>query len=689
MKNVKKLSGFKLKTLLPAVFAVSSLVATAQTDKGVLLLNEFSNGANNNKEWAELMVANNSTQASESLVDITGWILDDNNGVFNGSTVSGAGISPGHLRLASTDGFWDSVKVGTLLVFFNGSDTSQFDQANTAFANAFNDPNGVFAVDNGSDSICVFVAVGVSPYVEYKGNTPIVGITSKDFYCSQDAYSLNSNAWNSVSLRNGDSVEGDGFQVRCPGCLDVPNYTDEPGFYHGVSYGAQNSHVLFGTVGLEGPHVVVDTNGGTARAFEFFQGSGLNDIAQDANWQHISYANATPGLSNGVDNQDFRDSVTNLFHTYPICFEFVPEETTPGVLIVTEFSNGPSGACEYVELLVATCEGHQEATDVDIRGWVVDDNNGVFGAGSGKGITTGHLRFAEVDELIAIPVGTVIVLYYGNDNCYNFVNDEDPSDGVLILQIDGVNPTSLVVSNKSATGVSVKPTTTDSTYCPAAYESEAVDWNGRVAFGNTADGVQVRCPDCEPVFYHGACYGSALNARAQTSADLGGPKVASGSQGGKTLILVSGGCNVGDAGNWVSVNAASAGTPPATAGAVDTAVYNPIIERRECAFPCCGIPMEQKAGHSGVMGIEEQGFTVGNAYPNPTNNEVNIDVNSEEDFTLTFVDITGRVVYSKNYKATDGMTTIRVDLSALTSGTYFFNVVSSKNNFTGSVVINK
>lgn len=686
---MKKLS-LQFKMLFLAAISLFSLASTAQADKGVLLLNEFSNGANGNKEWAELIVANNST-GTLSNVDITGWLFDDNNGVFNGATVSGAGISPGHLRFADSS-IWESVKIGTYIVLFNGADTSEFDQTNPAFVNAFTDPNGVYAYDNGSDSVFVFVAVGVSPYIVYKTTTPIVGTVNKSGYCSQDAYTLNNNAWNGVSLRNGDSLLGDGFQVRCPGCIDNPNFSDEPGFYHGVSYSAQNSHVTT-TVGEQGPHIVVDSNGGIARAFEFFQGTSISSIGADVNWRYIDYSNATPGFeNNGGDNLDFRNNVIDRTNKYPICFEFVPD-TTPvkGVLVVTEWSNGPSGNCEYIELLVATCGADAVTTEVDIRGWVVDDNNGVFGSGTGKGITTGHAKFANLDTLKKVPVGTVIVLFNGADNCYNFVVDQDYSDSTLVLQIAGSGPTAFVVTNKSASGVSVKPTTTDSTYCLAAYEASAIDWNGRISFGNTADGVQVRCPECEPVFYHGASYGTALVARAQTPKDLGGPKLATGSQGGKTFILSQGGCNVGTAGNWTIATAATAGSTPATAGVVDTAVYNPIITNRSCNFPCCEAPGGSKMGSidGAEFNAEELGFVVGNAYPNPASTALSIDINSDEDFTLTFVDITGRVVYTNNYAATKSLSTITVNLSDFATGTYFYNVVSDSNNHTGRVVISR
>lgn len=688
---MKKIS-LQLRSLFLIAVSLASLASMAQSDKGVLLLNEFSNGANQNKEWAELIVANNNT-GIQNIVDVGGWLFDDNNGIFNGSTVAGAGISSGHLRFATSGGYWDSVEIGTYIVLFNGSDTSEFDQSNPAFVNAFNDPNGVYAVNNGSDSIFIFVAVGVSPYIEYKGNTPIVGVNNKRFYCSQDAYSQNGNAWNAVELQNGDDSLGDGFQLRCPGCIDNPAFSDDPEFYHGVSYGLQNSHVIAdSTVGVEGPNIIItDTVGGQGKAFEFFQGSVDTSIGVDINWRAIDYANATPGFPNNSDssdNLDFRINIATLTNRYPLCFEFQPD-TTPikGVLIVTEFSNGPSGQCEYVELLVGAC-GSETASEVDIRGWIFDDNNGVFGS---NGISTGHLKFANIDTLKKVPVGTRIILFNGDDNCYGFTVDQNYADSTLVLQIDGTGPTTFVVNNKSASGpIFVKPTPTDSTYCPVAYEASAIDWNGKVGFGNTTDGAQVRCPECEPVFYHGAVYGSAASARAKTARDLGGPKLANGSQGGKTFRLTSGGCNVGTAGSWTISTAASAGSVPATAGNVDTAVFNPIIVRRECGLPCCIAPGSSKSENFGSQNINQDlGFLVSNAYPNPAATLVNMDINSNEDFTVTFVDITGRVVYTQAYKATNGLSTVTVNTSEFATGTYFYNVVSNSNSHNGLVVINR
>ena len=85
-----------------------------------------------------------------------------------------------------------------------------------------------------------------------------------------------------------------------------------------------------------------------------------------------------------------------------------------GGLVINEVSQGTSGG-EWVELVV---EG---ACTVDIRGWIIDDNNGLFtdcgpgnpenGAFPGHGVASGHLRFSNDATWEAVPEGTIIVVY--------------------------------------------------------------------------------------------------------------------------------------------------------------------------------------------------------------------------------------------------------------------------------------
>ena len=51
------------------------------------------------REFVELVVG--TTDGAAGTVDVRNWIIDDNNGIFNGSVAAGAGISGGHLRLAN------------------------------------------------------------------------------------------------------------------------------------------------------------------------------------------------------------------------------------------------------------------------------------------------------------------------------------------------------------------------------------------------------------------------------------------------------------------------------------------------------------------------------------------------------------------------------------------------------------
>jgi hypothetical protein len=71
---------------------------------------------------------------------------------------------------------------------------------------------------------------------------------------------------------------------------------------------------------------------------------------------------------------------------------------TKAQLIINEVSQGPAGSQEYVEFLVIgnpTCA----SSTVDLRGWVIDDNNSWHAVGSGTGIAFGHKRFSNAAQL--------------------------------------------------------------------------------------------------------------------------------------------------------------------------------------------------------------------------------------------------------------------------------------------------
>lgn len=95
-------------------------------------------------------------------------------------------------------------------------------------------------------------------------------------------------------------------------------------------------------------------------------------------------------------------------------------------LVINELSQGPTGNKEYVELLVTGSPVCGAANTVDLRGWIIDDNNSWHGTGSGAGIAGGHVRFASVSQWANVKIGTLILIY----------NDADISSSVASLTVD-------------------------------------------------------------------------------------------------------------------------------------------------------------------------------------------------------------------------------------------------------------
>lgn len=696
------------KQLLSALFLMSSFclslfpgnVNAQTTPRGVLIVNEISNGKSGAKEFVELMPGVCESDPSATL-DLTGWIVDDNNGVFTSTTSTpGAnlGISAGHLRFVNNS-FWANFPSDRLIVLFNGAD---FDSSSADFTAA----STVNSYDNGT---AIFIPVGISNLVEYTTFAPTTTISN---YCAGQSYIIDTPAWNSIGLRN--SSLGDGIQVRCPGCGGLNN--GEPAFYHGVSYG-DTTMVVSGSF-LYGAHISFpanDTNaagfpiGGTNRVFYFNGG----DPGVNGNWSYDTAGAATPGVTNNTANNNyFLDVQANNigFECCAIDTTTTPPDTTAGltngILIITEISNGPStgttsGTCEYIELLVAACGG-SDADVVDIRGWIIDDNSGNFNTsracGSGVSISQGHLRLTYDTLWSQVPVGSIIVLFNGQDNCYNLVDDtaDNNNDGVYYIKV-GVNP---LVERNTTTPTATAPA--NCSYCAGTYGVVASAWT-TAGLSNTADAAQVRCPGCvtgnsgEPDFYHGIGYGSGFSGFAAGANNLGGAYI-SGSGSAKKYEFFQGNAPGLNA-NWQSSTANAAGSKPASVGVVFTAFRDSVINGLY-NFPCCGD--EESLGKKGQSTASpftapkqaaqynvQEGSAI--AYPNPAGNSLNFAVNRTSAYTLTIVDITGKVVYNKAYEATQGTSTIQIDLSAIPAGVYVYSINSqgSEEAISGRLVIKK
>ncbi len=168
-------------------------------------------------------------------------------------------------------------------------------------------------------------------------------------------------------------------------------------------------------------------------------------------------------------------------------------------IIINETSNGSGGIKEYVELLVVgpPCE------TVDLRTWIVDDNNGDFSnnADGGEGIAAGHLRFKNVAQWQNISTGTIIVIYNPDD-----INPQVPADDELDSNNDDVYI--LPISSSLIEVCTSFPSSSNSSYTGCTYGNES-DF-GAINLRNGGDAQQTRKPDF--TFFHGLSYGTTSSS---------------------------------------------------------------------------------------------------------------------------------------------------------------------------------
>jgi gliding motility-associated-like protein len=159
-------------------------------------------------------------------------------------------------------------------------------------------------------------------------------------------------------------------------------------------------------------------------------------------------------------------------------------------LIINEVSQGPSGNKEFVEFLVVPGTGPYQCSSycLDIRGWIIDDNNGYFSGGpiTGSGIAAGAVRFSLDSFWSCIPIGTLIVIYNSGDvNDAIPVNDFSMTDGncKLILPV-----TSSLLESQTSSPTTFAPAS--SLYPITGWSSPPTLWSP-LGMSNTDDSFQI------------------------------------------------------------------------------------------------------------------------------------------------------------------------------------------------------
>lgn len=174
---------------------------------------------------------------------------------------------------------------------------------------------------------------------------------------------------------------------------------------------------------------------------------------------------------------------------------------TNAQLIINEVSQG-ANAEEYVELLVVgtpTCGSNT----VDLRGWIIDDNNGWHASGAGQGIAAGHVRFANIAQWSAVKIGSIILVY----------NDAEVGAAVSALTDDisdanadcrYIIPISSSVFEKNTT----QPSTSTSSYTsPVPTYSTTGTWT-QLGMANGGDAFHTVSPANYTIPHHAIGWGS-------------------------------------------------------------------------------------------------------------------------------------------------------------------------------------
>jgi gliding motility-associated-like protein len=166
-------------------------------------------------------------------------------------------------------------------------------------------------------------------------------------------------------------------------------------------------------------------------------------------------------------------------------------------LIINEVSQGPSGSKEYVELLVIPSITNQNCeTCMDLRGWIIDDNNGYFSNGntSGTGVAAGAVRFSNDAIWSCVPFGTLIVIYNQAD-----VNVAIPAQDVSLS--DNNCRLILPVSSNLLEFQTVSPGSGNTTYPTSGWTTGGSLWSP-LGMSNNDDSFQTYAPTntLAPVF---------------------------------------------------------------------------------------------------------------------------------------------------------------------------------------------
>ncbi len=333
-------------------------------------------------------------------------------------------------------------------------------------------------------------------------------------------------------------------------------------------------------------------------------------------------------------------------------------------LIVNEVYHGNGDDVPFIELLV---KGNTNCEPVDIRHYILDDDNGDFsGSDVHAHISAGHIRFKDIDRWAAVPGGSIIVIHDMNayypfsqieflapgqipdesgeiESHFNDPTDSD-GDGVYILNINdsGLEYHSNIPFAVESSGNWF----TSNSYLPPNYKDYAY-WSA-IDLDEDGDAVQVRNPD--GTYFHGLSYGSAAGFN-------GGPDGLHINNGNDDVLFLENSfyrdVDYFDSGeDW-------------TIG-IGNDANNTIFINFLTNYGC-----DEGPGKQAISEYEELSW---NIYPNPSSSSFTIELNVPQDLPtdLRIFDITGKEILTiyEHTTLTKGHYPIKVTNEQLPSGVY-------------------
>ena len=172
-------------------------------------------------------------------------------------------------------------------------------------------------------------------------------------------------------------------------------------------------------------------------------------------------------------------------------------------LIINEFGKGAINGEEYLELLVI---GQENCETIDLRDFIIDDNNGIFSTTQQNifGFSEGHIRFSNHQIWASVPVGSLILIYNNEAKAASITLPDDPFDE------DKDHVYVLPLSHELFTNYYGFPNSNN----PNDYRKDngvtqpainRLPWES-MSVSAFADGIQVRYPN--GTYSHGICFGN-------------------------------------------------------------------------------------------------------------------------------------------------------------------------------------